>query len=92
MWSYPWSTAGPTTGAPRAGSSASPPNWTCPSWSTRCSCRAPNGTALLYFDTITHDPDVLTLLRAHASPERIVCGSDCPFDMARANLRNIPRP
>ncbi|SEE12117.1 aminocarboxymuconate-semialdehyde decarboxylase [Streptomyces misionensis] len=38
---------------------------------------------LLYFDTITHDPEVLRLLRAHASPDRIVCGSDYPFDMAQ---------
>ncbi|MEU2228487.1 amidohydrolase family protein [Streptomyces sp. NPDC018347] len=39
--------------------------------------------SLLYFDTVTHDPEVLTLLRAHASPDRIVCGSDYPFDMAQ---------
>lgn len=39
--------------------------------------------ARLYFDTITHDPEVLRLLRAHAAPERIVCGSDYPFDMAQ---------
>ncbi|MFD8865552.1 amidohydrolase family protein [Streptomyces sp. NPDC059590] len=37
----------------------------------------------LYFDTVTHDPQVLTLLRSHASPDRIVCGSDYPFDMAQ---------
>ncbi|MFB7505618.1 amidohydrolase family protein [Streptomyces broussonetiae] len=44
----------------------------------------------LYFDTITHDPDVLTLLRAHASPERIVCGSDYPFDMAQPDPAGFP--
>ncbi|MFK4264061.1 amidohydrolase family protein [Streptomyces milbemycinicus] len=38
---------------------------------------------LLYFDTITHDPQVLRLLRAHASLDRILCGSDYPFDMAQ---------
>ncbi|MEV6227886.1 amidohydrolase family protein [Saccharopolyspora shandongensis] len=37
----------------------------------------------LYFDTITHDPEVLKLLRTHASPDRILCGSDYPFDMAQ---------
>ncbi|MDH6708369.1 aminocarboxymuconate-semialdehyde decarboxylase [Kitasatospora sp. MAA19] len=37
----------------------------------------------LYFDTITHDPEVLRLLRAHAAPDRILCGSDYPFDMAQ---------
>ncbi|WP_405833877.1 amidohydrolase family protein [Streptomyces sp. NBC_01176] len=37
----------------------------------------------LYFDTVTHDPEVLSLLSAHAAPERIVCGSDYPFDMAQ---------
>lgn len=39
--------------------------------------------AELYFDTVTHDPEVLRLLRAHASPDRILCGSDYPFDMAQ---------
>ncbi|WBO68791.1 amidohydrolase family protein [Streptomyces camelliae] len=33
---------------------------------------------LLHFDTITHDPEVLRLLRIHASPDRIVCGSTTP--------------
>jgi aminocarboxymuconate-semialdehyde decarboxylase len=37
----------------------------------------------LYFDTITHDPEVLRLLTAKASPDRILCGSDYPFDMAQ---------
>ncbi|KUN03367.1 2-hydroxy-3-carboxy-6-oxo-7-methylocta-2,4-dienoate decarboxylase [Streptomyces yokosukanensis] len=46
--------------------------------------------SLLYFDTITHDPDVLELLRAHASPERIVCGSDYPFDMAQPDPVGFP--
>ncbi|MEU6019046.1 amidohydrolase family protein [Streptomyces sp. NPDC047515] len=37
----------------------------------------------LYFDTVTHDPEVLRLLAAHASRDRILCGSDYPFDMAQ---------
>ncbi|MET8412853.1 amidohydrolase family protein [Streptomyces sp. NPDC005195] len=43
------------------------------------------GFAKLYFDTVTHDPDVLGLLTARASRERILCGSDYPFDMAQPN-------
>ncbi|MFE9008490.1 amidohydrolase family protein [Streptomyces sp. NPDC007875] len=39
--------------------------------------------AKLYFDTVTHDPQVLRLLTAHATPDRILCGSDYPFDMAQ---------
>lgn len=37
----------------------------------------------LYFDTVTHDPEVLRLLAAHAARDRILCGSDYPFDMAQ---------
>ncbi|MGY0055273.1 amidohydrolase family protein [Streptomyces sp. LZ34] len=37
----------------------------------------------LYFDTVTHDPEVLRLLLAHAARDRILCGSDYPFDMAQ---------
>ncbi|MFQ6394956.1 amidohydrolase family protein [Nocardia sp. KC 131] len=39
--------------------------------------------AKLYFDTIVYDPDVLELLVATASADRILCGSDYPFDMAQ---------
>lgn len=39
--------------------------------------------AKLYFDTVTHDPAVLQLLTLRVSRERIVCGSDYPFDMAQ---------
>ncbi|ROQ72590.1 aminocarboxymuconate-semialdehyde decarboxylase [Streptomyces sp. CEV 2-1] len=39
--------------------------------------------AKLYFDTVTHDPQLLRLLTAHAPPDRILCGSDYPFDMAQ---------
>lgn len=48
------------------------------------SSRSP-GHALteLYFDTVTYDPEVLRLLTAVASADRILCGSDYPFDMAQ---------
>jgi aminocarboxymuconate-semialdehyde decarboxylase len=36
----------------------------------------------LYFDTVTHDQHQLRLLRKLAGTDRIVCGSDYPFDMA----------
>ncbi|MER6440239.1 amidohydrolase family protein [Streptomyces sp. NPDC001185] len=39
--------------------------------------------ARLYFDTVTHDPEVLRLLTARASQNKILCGSDYPFDMAQ---------
>ncbi|WP_245665116.1 amidohydrolase family protein [Nocardia sienata] len=39
----------------------------------------------LWFDTVAHDPHLLTLLRGHAGADRIVCGSDYPFDMAEAD-------
>ncbi|MFE2094307.1 amidohydrolase family protein [Streptomyces sp. NPDC059460] len=42
-----------------------------------------NSFANLYFDTVTHDPEVLRLLTAQAAPDRILCGSDYPFDMAQ---------
>lgn len=46
--------------------------------------------SLLYFDTVTHDPEVLGLLRARASRDRIVCGSDYPFDMAQPDPARFP--
>ncbi|WP_415973887.1 amidohydrolase family protein [Rhodococcus sp. 077-4] len=39
-----------------------------------------------YFDTVTHDRAALDLLRAHAGKNRIVCGTDYPFDMAEADV------
>jgi aminocarboxymuconate-semialdehyde decarboxylase len=36
----------------------------------------------LYFDTITHDAPQLELLCTIAGTDKIVCGSDYPFDMA----------
>ena len=35
-----------------------------------------------YFDTVTHDPEVLRALIEWAGPERVLLGSDYPFDMA----------
>ena len=34
-----------------------------------------------YFDTVTHDSEVLFELAEFAGPDRIVLGSDHPFDM-----------
>ncbi|WP_280401851.1 amidohydrolase family protein [Nocardia carnea] len=49
------------------------------------SARPPaEGFEMLWFDTVAHDPHLLTLLRSHAGTDRIVCGSDYPFDMAEA--------
>ena len=35
-----------------------------------------------YFDTVTHDPEVLRALVEWVGPERVLLGSDYPFDMA----------
>jgi aminocarboxymuconate-semialdehyde decarboxylase len=37
-----------------------------------------------YFDTVTHDPDVLRALVDFAGPERVLLGTDYPFDMGDA--------
>jgi aminocarboxymuconate-semialdehyde decarboxylase len=34
-----------------------------------------------YFDTVTHDENVLRELVSLAGPDRVLCGSDYPFDM-----------
>ncbi|MGQ0551218.1 MAG: amidohydrolase family protein [Armatimonadota bacterium] len=34
-----------------------------------------------YFDTVTHDPDLLRALIDYAGPDRVLLGSDYPFDM-----------
>jgi aminocarboxymuconate-semialdehyde decarboxylase len=39
-----------------------------------------------YFDTVTHDAQTLDLLQAHAGENRILCGTDYPFDMAETSL------
>lgn len=35
----------------------------------------------LFYDTITHDPEVLRALVAYAGPDHVLLGSDHPFDM-----------
>jgi aminocarboxymuconate-semialdehyde decarboxylase len=37
-----------------------------------------------YFDTLTHDPDLLRALVDYVSPDRVLLGSDYPFDMGVA--------
>lgn len=44
----------------------------------------------LWFDTLTHDGAALELLRAHADPNRLLCGSDYPFDMGVTDPLTIP--
>ena len=39
----------------------------------------------LYFDTVTHDPHQLELLCELAGADKVVCGSDYPFDMAESD-------
>jgi aminocarboxymuconate-semialdehyde decarboxylase len=39
----------------------------------------------LYFDTVTHGPDQLRLLCELAGTNKVVCGSDYPFDMAESD-------
>ena len=43
------------------------------------------GFRTLYFDTVTLGSPQLTLLGALAGTDKIVCGSDYPFDMAECN-------
>ena len=48
------------------------------------------GFAELWFDTLTHDGPALELLRAHADPAHLMCGSDYPFDMGVALPLDLP--
>lgn len=48
------------------------------------------GFAELWFDTLTHDGPTLELLRAHADPAHLMCGSDYPFDMGVALPLDLP--
>ena len=48
------------------------------------------GFAGLWFDTLTHDAATLELLRAHADPSHLMCGSDYPFDMGVARPQDLP--
>jgi aminocarboxymuconate-semialdehyde decarboxylase len=49
-----------------------------------------DGFRELWFDTLTHDSPALQLLRAHASPGHLMCGSDYPFDMGLAQPLTLP--
>ena len=60
--------------------------WTMRGDVRRATSRPPQEAfAELYFDTVTHDPHQLTLLCELAGTEKVVCGSDYPFDMAEAD-------
>lgn len=60
--------------------------WTSRADVRRASTRPPQEPfAELFFDTVTHDPHQLKLLGELAGPQRVVCGSDYPFDMAEAD-------
>lgn len=60
--------------------------WTMRGDVRRATTRPPaEAFAELYFDTVTHDPHQLKLLCELAGPDRVVCGSDYPFDMAEAD-------
>jgi aminocarboxymuconate-semialdehyde decarboxylase len=39
----------------------------------------------LHYDTVTHDPDLLRDLIAYAGADRVLLGSDRPFDMGSAD-------
>jgi aminocarboxymuconate-semialdehyde decarboxylase len=43
----------------------------------------------LYFDSITHSPHVLRLLLETVGPERVMVGSDYPFDMGSPAPRGV---
>ncbi|AQA04165.1 2-hydroxy-3-carboxy-6-oxo-7-methylocta-2,4-dienoate decarboxylase [Mycobacterium sp. MS1601] len=49
-----------------------------------------DGFARLWFDTLTHDGPTLDLLRVHADPAHLVCGSDYPFDMGVERPLDLP--
>ncbi|MDQ0799691.1 amidohydrolase family protein [Arthrobacter sp. SLBN-112] len=61
-------------------------------WRARADVRAGSSTdprdlfRSAYFDTVTHDGKTLDLLATHAGEDRILCGTDYPFDMAEADL------
>lgn len=66
-------------------------------WQQRADVRSARGRAPadafgdLWFDTLTHDRAALDLLRAHADPGRVLCGSDYPFDMGVTRPLDLPR-
>lgn len=60
-------------------------------WRARADVRAAGSrlpsdvVADLYFDTVTHDAPQLELLGKIAGKDKVVCGSDYPFDMAESD-------
>lgn len=66
-------------------------------WTRRADVRSGDGRAPreafaeLWFDTLTHDVAALELLRAHADPGHLMCGSDYPFDMGTPDPLWLPR-
>ena len=60
-------------------------------WRARADVRAAGSrlpsdvVAELYFDTVTHDAPQLELLGKVAGKDKVVCGSDYPFDMAESD-------
>jgi aminocarboxymuconate-semialdehyde decarboxylase len=59
--------------------------WTKRADVRRATSRPPaEAFAELYFDTVTHEPHQLKLLCELAGADKVVCGSDYPFDMAEA--------
>ena len=60
-------------------------------WTARADVRAAGGRVPdevfgeLFFDTVTHGAAQLALLNSVAGADRVVCGSDYPFDMADAD-------
>ncbi len=60
--------------------------WTMRADVRRASTRPPaEAFSELYFDTVTHGPDQLKLLCELAGTNKVVCGSDYPFDMAESD-------
>ncbi|MBY6410669.1 amidohydrolase family protein [Rhodococcus sp. BP-252] len=61
-------------------------------WEARADVRSVSATSprelfrAPYFDTVTHDHAALDLLRTHAGDNRVVCGTDYPFDMAEFDV------
>lgn len=54
-------------------------------------CRDGGGRLLGLGLVSLHDGAALDLLRAHADPSRLMCGSDYPFDMGVARPLDLPR-
>jgi aminocarboxymuconate-semialdehyde decarboxylase len=55
--------------------------WRARADAQNCSREPSSYLRQLYFDSLVHDPDVLRELLRVAGPERVLLGSDFPFDM-----------